>query len=224
MKKDELAHSISIIGVISFSLIFCVFLILYIYWGDENSVQNSISTTGSLFGALATLGAAIVAILLFNDWKEQHNKQVQNNLALQVFDAFSVFERNIREFSLNVSHLESLRSSYDGFELTWDLIQRDGHLIYIQNIQSKKDEMDLNFYTLMDKLKSYYIINDNFEQYTKSYSKYFDYFVNINRNMLPINSLTDQIAEYDSNIIGYNDLKTTIDTSEIQKIISSLNA
>lgn len=224
MKKDELARSFSIISVVSFLLLFCIFLILYKYWGDKNAVQNSLVTTGALFSAVATLAAAIVAILLFNNWKDQHNKQVQNNLSLQVLDAFSIFERNIREFTLYVSHLEGLKKLYNGFELTWDILRNDGHLIYLQNINSKKDEIDLNFYALMDKLRNYYIFNKNIEQYNLSYSQYFDKFIDINKDILPVITLIDQLIEYDGKIIGYKDLKTIIDIIDIQKIIESLTA
>ncbi|WP_227505632.1 hypothetical protein [Acinetobacter calcoaceticus] len=153
MNKSASAVSIIFIGLTIFFLIFSVFSILYFYWGDLNAIQDSLSTTGSIFGAIATLGAAAVAAYLFNDWKEQHNKQVQNGFALQVFDCFSVFENNILEYSLFISHLQDLKSSYENCELTWEILNKDGNTIYIQNIVSKKDELDLSFYMINEQVK-----------------------------------------------------------------------
>lgn len=186
--------------------------------------SDNISAFGSILGACGAFFAAFVAAYLFNDWKEQHNKQVQNNLSLQVFDAFSVFERSLREYSLYVSHLEGLKSSYNGFELTWEIIHKEGHIVYIQNITSKKDEMDLNFYAFMDKLRSYYIFSNNLKQYHESHLRYFDKFFEINKDILPIITLIDHLVDYDCKYIGYTDLKNMIDSSEIQKIIINLNA
>lgn len=59
-----------------------------------------------------------------------------------------------------ISHLQDLRSSYENYELTWEILNKDGNTIYIQNIGSKKDELDLSFYRLMSKLKNYYIFNN----------------------------------------------------------------
>ncbi|MDC5338504.1 hypothetical protein OHW59_17810, partial [Acinetobacter baumannii] len=71
MNKSAFAISIFTIGLILLILLFSIFGILYFYWGNVKAVQDSLSTTGSIFGAIATLGAAGIAIYLFNDWREQ---------------------------------------------------------------------------------------------------------------------------------------------------------
>ncbi|MGN5723711.1 hypothetical protein ACNQO9_00505 [Acinetobacter calcoaceticus] len=76
MNKSALAISIMIIGLILLFLLFSIFGILYFYWGSVQAVQDSLSTAGSIFSAIATLGAASVAAYLFNDWKEQHNRTI----------------------------------------------------------------------------------------------------------------------------------------------------
>ncbi|MDC4797888.1 hypothetical protein NQ843_18870, partial [Acinetobacter baumannii] len=68
MNKSAFSISIMIIGLILVFLIFSIFGILYFYWGDAKAVQDGLSTTGSIFGAIATLGAAYVAVHLYNDW------------------------------------------------------------------------------------------------------------------------------------------------------------
>lgn len=224
MNKSVVIFSITVAAIILTFLLFSILAILFQHWGDTTSVKDSLSIISGIFGGVTTLGAAIVAAYLFNDWKVQHNKQVQNTLSLQVFEEFIMFEKNIREFALYISHLESLRHSYDSNELTWEIIHKDGHLVYIQNINLKKEEMDLNFHTLMDKLRSYFIYNNETNQIIESnriiYSKFYD----INKSVVQVSTLLDHLIDYNSKYIGYLDLKNIIDSSIIKKIIISLNA
>lgn len=226
MKRDIRVLIIDTCGWITTIGIVIFFFTLWLY--SYNNIQEPLKESWSIafnsLSALATIGAAIVAARLFNDWKEQHNKQVQNNLSLQVFEAFSIFERNLREFSLYISHFEALRSSYENYELTWDIINKDGHIVYLQNINSKKDEMDLNFYSFLDKLRSYYIFCNNLKQFNVSHRRYFDEFIKINKVTLPIITPIDHLVDYDNKYIGYTDLKNIINSLEIQKIIINLNA
>jgi hypothetical protein len=62
--------------IISFAFLLITFWIFYAYSWNADAAKDALSTTGSFFGAGATLGAAIIAAFLFNDWKDQHNKQV----------------------------------------------------------------------------------------------------------------------------------------------------
>ncbi|WP_288421043.1 hypothetical protein [uncultured Acinetobacter sp.] len=226
MKKETKIFLIyTCVYIISISiLVFFSTLWLYSYNNINDALKESWTIAFSCISALTTIGAAIIAAYLFNDWRDQHNKQVQNSLALQVFSAFSIFEKNLREFSLYLSHLENLRSSYDNYEMTWDLINRNEEIIYIRNIQSKKDEMDLNFYALIDQLRNFYVFSNDLKQYEESYNRYYDKFIYINRSSLPIHTLIDQLVDYNTKYIGYTDLKNMIDSLEIKKIITNLNA
>lgn len=84
MNKNAFSISIMIIGLILIFLLFSIFGILYFYWGNAKAVQDSLSTTGSIFGAIATLGAAYVAVHLYNDWREQLTSTVQQELARNI--------------------------------------------------------------------------------------------------------------------------------------------
>lgn len=188
------------------------------------SSADDISAFGSILGACGAFLAAFVATYLFNDWKDQHNKQVQISFALQVFDSFSIFEKNILEYSLFISHLQGLRNSYDSDELTWEILNKDGHTIYYKNINSKKDELDLSFYNLMSKLKNYYIFNNDINNFKKTHAKYFDKFIEINKNILPTYSLIEELIEFEARHIGYKDLLNMIDSRDIQVMIQNSTA
>lgn len=73
-----------IIGLILIFLLFSIFGILYFNWGDVKAIQDSLSTTGSIFGAIATLGAALVAALLYTDWREQLTSTIQQEQAKSI--------------------------------------------------------------------------------------------------------------------------------------------
>lgn len=224
MNRSAIIFSTYVAIIIISILILSTVAMILCYWGDVNAFKDCVNIIVGIFSGLTTLGAAIIAAYLFNDWRDQHNKQVQNSLALQVFSAFSIFEKNLREFSLYLSHLEDLRSSYDSYEMTWDLINRNGEIIYIRDVQSKKDEMDLNFYALIDQLRNFYVFSNDLKQYEESYNRYYDKFIDINRSSLPIYTPIDQLVDYKTKYIGYTDLKNMIDSLEIKKIITNLNA
>ncbi|MFL9576490.1 hypothetical protein, partial [Acinetobacter baumannii] len=202
MKKSVFTISILIIGLVLLFLFFTILGILYFYWGDAKAVQDSLSTTGSIFGALATLAAASIAAYLFNDWKEQHNKQVTNHLALQAFDEFSNIEKNTLEFATYISDLEILIGSYE-CELDYDALRNDGSLIYIQNIVNKKAELNINFLSLLSKIRTYLHVKDPYINFDERYSFYHSNFVSINNYELDSTNLRDDLNEWESNLIGY---------------------
>lgn len=186
-----------------------------------NSSADDISAFGSILGACGAFFAAFVATYLFNDWKEQHNKQVTNTLALQAYDVFSAFEKNIHEFANFLSDMEGLINSYE-YELKYDSLQRDGHLIYVQNLVNKKAEMDINFLSLLSKLKAYSLVKDNYINFGERTSLYHDKFVSINAYELEVYSLRDNVNEWESNLVGYRDLAESLKKNEINQLLHDL--
>ncbi|HAV5770483.1 TPA: hypothetical protein JI173_09495 [Acinetobacter baumannii] len=84
MNKSAISISIFIIGLILLLLLISIFGILYFYWGNSKAIQDSLSTSGSILGTLATLGAAAIAAYLFNDWKEEKNYDLENSLLTNI--------------------------------------------------------------------------------------------------------------------------------------------
>ncbi|MBF7690657.1 hypothetical protein [Acinetobacter pollinis] len=62
---------------------FLNFLFLYLF-KNCTIVKDTLSNTVSFSSAAATIAAAIIAAHLFNDWKEQHNKQIFSNHAAAI--------------------------------------------------------------------------------------------------------------------------------------------
>lgn len=63
--------------------------ILFEFKGSSNSLKDTWSIVSSLFSGGAALIAAYIASLLFNDWKEQHNKSILSNEAKIIFRKIS---------------------------------------------------------------------------------------------------------------------------------------
>ena len=70
------------------------------YQNPAELVKENLSIAISFMAILGTIFAALIAILLFNDWKDQHNKQLINNFGFHVYESFSEFEKNINSLSV----------------------------------------------------------------------------------------------------------------------------
>lgn len=73
--------------VFSISIIFFFFIFfLYSHNNINDPLKESFSLTISLFSALATLGAAIIAARLFQNWKTQHSFTEQIKILSEMLD------------------------------------------------------------------------------------------------------------------------------------------
>lgn len=107
MSKNNrvIIFSLTVAVIIATFLFITIFAILYFYWGDETSIKDALSTTGAFFGGFATLGAAVVACYLFNDWREQHNKTILANEAKIIFKDIS------NSYMLLADYLKTVRDN-----------------------------------------------------------------------------------------------------------------
>ena len=102
MKFSRLISTIFLI-----STFLCILLFAGIFWlyssADSKTLgllKDSLSTASGFFGGITTLIAAYIASRLFNDWKEQHNKQVLAFEAKQLHLDLSQFMRSIADFEV----------------------------------------------------------------------------------------------------------------------------
>lgn len=106
MNKSAFSISIMFIGLILIILLFSIFGILYFFWGNVKAVQDSLSTTGSIFSAIATLGAAAIAAYLFNDWKVQQKHLNSIQFGIEVYASFKKFDECFTEICNELIYLE----------------------------------------------------------------------------------------------------------------------
>lgn len=87
MSISKLASTVILATSLATILLFT--FIFYLYGGERSVLEDALSMTASFFGGIATLVAAYIASLLFNDWKEQHNKSILSNEAKIIFRKIS---------------------------------------------------------------------------------------------------------------------------------------
>ena len=63
--------------ILSSTFLLITFFIFYQYAESLDLAKDALNTTGAFFGGVATLWAACVAAYLFNDWREQHNTEIE---------------------------------------------------------------------------------------------------------------------------------------------------
>ncbi len=116
----------TVILVTSFATIFLFAIIFYLYGGGYNSLKDALSMTASFFGGIATLVAAYIATQLFNDWKEQHDKQIDNKFIMDVINAFEVFDSDTSLVTLMFNDYD-IKFNYSSFS-EGGLIDLDEHI------------------------------------------------------------------------------------------------
>lgn len=95
--KSKVSKSIAIcfIGLL---FTFAFTWIIFDFQKSSNSLKDTWTIITSLFSGITTLLAAYIATLLFNDWKEQHNKQILAFEAKKLHLDLSEFMKVIAEF------------------------------------------------------------------------------------------------------------------------------
>lgn len=78
MKIKPFTFSFIVSLSIAFIFLIATFWIFYKYSWNPEAAKDALSTTGSYFGAAATLGAAIIAAYLFNDWGVIEDHKTKN--------------------------------------------------------------------------------------------------------------------------------------------------
>lgn len=180
MNKSASAVSIMFIGLIIFILIFSVFSMFYFYCGDLKSIQDSLSTTGSIFGAIATLGAAAVAAYLFNDWRDEKNYELENSLLTNILiDLKPIFIElhKIRSDSQNLKKIDSnliVKTNYlerERIDMFQSVISLFPNIKIYSEIKGDKKLIDL--YNIFDK---YCFIMEDFyrELFFTRYRRYYE--------------------------------------------------
>lgn len=155
INKDNVINAICIFGIVV-SICFMLIVILKSFYGQE----IEISFIKDIFSIGATLFAALIAISLFNDWKELHNKQVQNDFALKTYNQFKKFELALFKANDTFSNLSNIIDWYNEIELPLD----DSKVIEKRNemnlMFSQVHEAENEFMNFMSQLVDYCVVTN----------------------------------------------------------------
>lgn len=107
-------------------------------------------------------------------------------------------------------------------ELDYNTLSRSDDLIYIQNIVSKKSEMNIIFLSFLSKLRAYINIRDRCNIFDEKQTFYYSKFLSINKNDFKSNTLITDLNQWETNLLGYKDLILMLKQNEINQLLSDL--
>ncbi|NLP55343.1 hypothetical protein OSH17_12410 [Acinetobacter baumannii] len=91
--------------------IFIFGVIYYLMLSDNNSegiIKEALTLTANFFGGIATLAAAYVATILFNDWKEPYHQEKLDKCIEDIIDTtYKVINYFAMEYSQNIIKIQS---------------------------------------------------------------------------------------------------------------------
>ncbi|SSW84757.1 Uncharacterised protein [Klebsiella pneumoniae] len=212
MNKSAISISIFIIGLILLLLLISIFGILYFYWGNSKAIQDSLSTTGNIFGAIATLGAAGIAAYLFNDWREEHNHNFKSSILLEYLNRLDILEEISNRYLSSLkyhskiysSQYKAMFSSGTSPEVFIELIEYQHESFYEGEFNTWTNA---NKFSLLDDLE----FKEVYQNIIRNLNMSFDLRFSIN-NLLRDNKFED---------ISENKIQNEIDLA-IQEIIKAL--
>jgi len=92
--KDNVINAFCIFAIVT---TICVILVLVLKLFFGQAIE--IGFVKDIFSIGATLAAALIAVALFSDWKEQHNKTIEKDLILDLINEFlKIKHKNLKTF------------------------------------------------------------------------------------------------------------------------------
>lgn len=158
MKKEKLLNVglWLIVGYAVALLTYCTFYFVL------NKSDAYISAFGSILSAIATFSASFVAIYLFNDWKDQHNKTVLAHEAKEVHKKFNQFPLTIIEYFLVANDMTDMQNNSDELLASFEKVINSNQLLVVDLINfaslSKVNEIQDLIDALNQKISEQYEI------------------------------------------------------------------
>lgn len=155
--KDRVQTAI----LLCFLIIFPMFALAFNFYSQTNLgfsevLDKSFSVLIGVFGGAATLTAAYIASLLFNDWKEQHNKNIDVAFINQIL-------RNFEDFDLMFSRQYIfIQDLYYEMQDSKTQLEIDRRKLVYEDLKTHLPELHISFLTLTRSIQTLAIINNNF--------------------------------------------------------------
>lgn len=206
--------------VIVFVFLIATFLIFA--YSSESALQDALSTTGSYFGAAATLGAAIIAAHLFNDWRSQHNKQVKNEFSLRVYHSFNTVVNEVLLLGLKIEELIPPEKPKK-----WLFKNQDPSTIKfaatLDEIAEIEERLQVSISDLLDRMREFFIVTNQVEAGSSWISRYVKLFFIISEDdFRDLTSLQEVVQKYRNRHEKYIKLRDVISRDIIDNLLRSL--
>lgn len=129
-------------GVFIFTITYIIFWVLFVCLDSPSATQAAINTLGSYFGGIATLWAACVAAYLFNDWRDQHNKNLEKDISMDLIYIYLNLNSIGTDFLLKVEdNIQIEENQGSSFQLDLSLLNDMKNLSFELSKFSKQYKM-----------------------------------------------------------------------------------
>lgn len=162
-------------------------------------LDKSFGVMVGVFSGAATLAAAYIASLLFNDWRVQASFETRKNLSFDTIKLLAVIRYELLMAREKISNMKKVKEyvylNTKCRNVEWNRLRLEIHSIYPyikyirKNNLCKKIDIETE-YIKIDRLYTH--IGDAFEDKRKSYTKYYDFMV----ESLNLDSTTEYSAPY----------------------------
>ena len=132
-----------VFNVIAATVAFIVFCfasswILFEFKGSSTSLKDTWSIVSSLFGGIATLAAAYIASLLFNDWRAQERVGFIRQLAYESSKDLADLIRFMMDFDKkDPSYLSKLKTMHSLISVNLDVLDKNLAAPEISHVNKK---------------------------------------------------------------------------------------
>ena len=148
-KKTTASLVVDTFGWIACSIVIFFFFTLWLfsYNNIDEPLKDAWSISATVFAALTALGAAYIAANLFNDWRDQHNKQVLAYDAKDVFELFYIQRDCIYSLKLEIENILNNKA-----KRSWNKIATDYERNIVSLYLADKDKMSAFCYLSEDRI------------------------------------------------------------------------
>lgn len=217
-KINPLAFSV-IGGLSIFTITYILFWVFYFHIGTPEAMSVALNTLGSYFSGVATLWAAIAGTFLFNDWRAQHNKTIEKEMALAAIHKFDAADLHLTQFIDAFDNFE-YKCQFPGEMSDTEFLNLDNEL---NNLLASIGGVALDFKSFLESVRKYCLIVEK------------PYYDNIKSDVQHINVLIfntkNHRALFPNSMNAINDVNdklrnhiNDIETKCIDNILSELKA
>lgn len=198
--------------ITSICIIFFFFTLwLYSYNKIDQPLKEAWSLTISMLSALATIGAAIIAATLFNDWKEQEKYNQKNESINKVIASAEDLEKLINSIKIPLS------------QFNVKMIKKEAFFSFLLETYSKIEDNSSNIFNNLNHLAGIsnkgFLSDKLFMEFEKQYLKISNKLEEIIRK---INTLEPGSEEFFELRDIMQDIKSYINSDLIKKLRSGL--
>ncbi|WP_343620899.1 hypothetical protein [Acinetobacter proteolyticus] len=183
---------------------------------------DHISAFGSVLGASGAFFAAFVAAYLFNDWRDQHNKSIANQFALDAYKTFSEFEGSL----MGCAHkIDLLASSIidERYEIILNTPKYNECLPAITQIIDDFNLIKMQLVSYFDKLRAYAAVTGKTDQFRENLNQYVSSYTEVNNlDIKKFDSVQDFISIINIQMKKTSDLSKNIYDSSVKELLESL--